>query len=237
MTRPAFARPYGWWSDRKRDLHIRLIDRGFLSPPPVGAAGLARVGHRAYVGRDWDGMGSLQFRFLRAQGLASTDVLCDVGCGSFRTGRLLIPFLDRGHYLGLDRDAALVERGLTQELDPALVSDKAPELVISDRFEFGRFSRAPTVAWAVSLFTHLNAGDIMDCLTQLRRHSAVTCRCFATFFEVPSPVRNYRLSHPRLGFHYTRAQVSEFGERAGWRAEYLGEWGDEVGRQMMMRYS
>jgi hypothetical protein len=225
-----------WLSARKRDLHIALVDRGYGSVRPCGAEGVAVLGHRGYVGREWEAMGALQFGFLRERGLRSGDVLCDIGCGSLRGGRHLIPYLDRGHYLGLDAVRELVNAGIERELPPAMLAAKAPEFVISGRFEFDRFSRVATVALAVSFFTHLNRDDIVSCLTRLARWTGGACTCYATFFEVPRAVRNYRGSHPHLGFHYTRAEMADFGARSGWSSEYVGEWGDFVGRQMMMRY-
>jgi hypothetical protein len=225
-----------WLSARKRDLHITLVDRGYGAVRPSGAKGVAVLGHRGYVGREWEAMGALQLRFLRERGLRPDDVLCDIGCGSLRAGRHLIPYLDRGHYLGLDAVAELLAAGTERELDPAVLATKAPELVVSDRFEFERFSRVATVALAVSLFTHLTGDDIVSCLARLARWTGGACTCFATFFEASRPVRNYRASHPHLGFHYTRAQMAELGARAGWSSEYVGEWGDFVGRQMMMRF-
>jgi hypothetical protein len=233
MTTGAVRR---WLSARKRDLHIALVDRGYGPVRPRGAEGVAALGHRGYVGRSWDAMGALQFRFLREQGLRPEDVLCDIGCGSLRAGRHFVPYLARGHYLALDAVRELLAAGIEQELDPAVLEAKAPEFVISERFEFERFSRVATVALAVSLFTHLNADDIVSCLTRLARWTGGRCTCFATFFEAPRRVRNYRASHAHLGFHYTRGEMAEFGARSGWSSEYVGEWGDFLGRQMMMRY-
>jgi hypothetical protein len=225
-----------WLRSRKRDLHILLVNLGCGPVKPAGAAGVAALGHRAYVGREWDVAGNLQFRFLCAQGLRPNDVLCDIGCGALRAGRHLVPYLDRGHYLGLDAVRELVARGLECEVGPALVAEKTPEFVISEQFEFQHFSRPATVALAVSLFTHLDGGDIVTCLTRLGRWMGGGRSCYATFFEVSKPVRNYRRSHPHLGFHYTFAEMAAFGERSGWESRYVGDWSDVVGRQMMIRY-
>jgi hypothetical protein len=233
MTPGALRR---WLSARKRDLHITLVDGGYGPVRPRRTEGVAALGHRGYVGRGWDSMGPLQFRFLRERGLRPEDVLCDIGCGSLRAGCHLIPYLDRGQYLGLDAVRELVAAGIERELDPVVLAAKAPEFVISERFEFERFSRVATVALAVSLFTHLTRDDIVSCLTRLARWTGGACTCFATFFESSRPARNYRASHPHLGFHYTRREMAELGARSGWSSEYLGEWGDFLGRQMMMRY-
>ena len=124
-------------------------------PQPEGERGIAAVGHRGYVGGMWDEIGTLQFGFMKAQGLQPHHVLLDIACGSLRGGVHFIPYLDRGNYLGIEKEAGLVRLGLDQELDPSVRSAKAPEFVISDSFEFVRFSRRPGFALAQSLFTHL----------------------------------------------------------------------------------
>jgi hypothetical protein len=149
----------------------------------------------------------------------------------------LIPFLDRGHYLGLDANETLVRRGIEQELSEGIVREKKPEFVFSDRFEFTRFSRVPTVAIAVSLFTHLTAADIAVCLGNLRAWTGSRSVLHATYFEVARPVRNYRRSHTHLGFHYTRREIQSLGEHSGWCCEPADDWRDDIGHQKMMCFS
>jgi len=65
----------------------------------------------------------------------------------------LIPYLDRGNYLGIEKEETLVRIGIAKELGPELYTSKAPEFVISQTFEFEKFSRKPNFALAQSLFT------------------------------------------------------------------------------------
>lgn len=95
-----------------------------------GKTSIAAVGHHAYVGGRWDEIGRLQFDFLVGRGLQPDHVLLDIACGSLRGGVQFIPYLDRGHYLGLEREQALVDKGLSRELGADLQDEKAPEFVI-----------------------------------------------------------------------------------------------------------
>jgi hypothetical protein len=221
----------------RRRLEVFLIDRGFPTKKKSGAEGIRQLGHRGYVGRkpQYELDGRRQLEFMIRHGLRPSDVLCDIACGSLRGGRLFIEYLERGNYLGLEGEAELVELGLRHELDPAVREEKVPEFVISFQFEFGRFSRSPTHALAVSLFSHLNEADIRLCLGELAANTTGPCQLFASYFESERPKPNFRKSHPQLAFYYTREQMGGMGHDAGWKTHFIGPWGSPAG-QLMMRF-
>lgn len=202
---------------------------------PEGEAGIRQVGYRDYVGGMWDVIGRLQFNFLVAHGLAPSHCLLDIGCGALRGGVHFIRYLDRGHYLGLEKSATLVDIGIERELGAQTYSQKLPEFVISDCFEFSRFSRKPDVSIAQSLFTHLNHEDIGLCLGNLRSFAKTGHQMFVTFFEGDS-ARNRQQSHSHAGFHYSRTEMEGFGAETGWQGTYLGEW-NHPRQQLMMKYA
>src|SRR5581483_9942228 len=74
--------------------------------------------YTAFVGPPdrYDFMGASQFGLLFTMGLRDYHTLLDFGCGSLRAGRLLIPYLRRGHYYGIDPNRWLVEDGIKREL-------------------------------------------------------------------------------------------------------------------------
>ena len=201
-----------------------------------GPAGITQVGPRAYVGGLWEEIGRLQFDFLVAQGLRPHHVLLDIGCGCLRGGVHFVRYLEQGHYLGMDKEPLLIEAGIRDELGPAVCNEKAPELLVSESFEFERFSRHPDFALAQSLFTHLPDSLIQHCLMSLRAVITSHGAFYATFFETHDPEHvNPTVPNDWGYFAYTRAQMAELGRRTGWRAEYVGEWGHARG-QRMMRY-
>lgn len=200
-----------------------------------GQSKASEIGHREYVGGMWEKIGRLQFDFLVAKGLKPHDVLVDVACGSLRAGVHLIPYLDPGHYLGIEKEAELVERGLQEELSPQTQDIRRPEFVISGDFQFERFSRRANWAIAHSLFTHLVPDEILSCLTRLRSWADPRCVLYASFLEAAQPTTNPDRSDPHLPFFYSRSQMSEFGERAGWSVSYLGDW-SHPRDQIMVRY-
>ncbi len=181
-------------------------------------AGAAEPSHRARAGGMWEALGALQFDFLTAAGLAPDDVLLDVGCGALRGGVRFIEFLERGHYLGLDKDSALIEAGLVEELSRDLDRSKRPDLQVNGEFDCTHFRKAPTHALGLSLFTELPAEEIERCLAEVAAKAAPGCRFFATFSEAPES------SSDGEPFHYTRDEMEQFGARNGWEPRYIGGW-------------
>src|SRR5947209_178803 len=57
------------------------------------AEAIRRLGHRTFVGGEWDTIGKLQFDFIVRQGLEPRHVLLDIGCGALRGGRFFIEYL------------------------------------------------------------------------------------------------------------------------------------------------
>jgi hypothetical protein len=199
---------------------------------PEGPAGVMVIGHRDYVGGMWEEMGQLQFDFLLSRGLRPEHVFLDIACGSLRAGVHFIRYLDRGNYLGIEKERALIQRGLTKELPAEVRDEKCPELVTSSSFEFDRFSKQADFSLAQSLFTHLNGADVESCLTKLRANVAPQHEFYATFAAGTS--RSGR-SHARGSFYYSPDELASMGERCSWQCNYIGDWGHPR-KQVMMQF-
>lgn len=198
---------------------------------PEGPKGIGVLGHRLYVGGKWDEIGRLQFDFMRAEGLRPEHVFLDIGCGSLRGGVHFIPYLDKGNYLGIDKEELLVSRGVEHELGSALFEQKQPEIVITGAFEFSKLSKVPDYSLSLSLFTHLCSTDILECLTKLRGFVNPGHRYYATFFEGEQD-SGQLVSHSLDHFEYTRETMELFGREHGWCPYYLGDW--KHPRELMM---
>jgi hypothetical protein len=210
---------------------MRKLKRSRAEVPAEGNEGIATVGHRAYVGGMWDEIGALQFNFMVSQGLRPGHVLLDIACGSLRGGVHFIPYLDAGNYLGVEKEQRLIDLGISQELDRSVVASKTPELVVSDSFDFKRFSKRPDYALAQSLFTHLPSGDILGCLSKLRDFSP-GCRLFATFFLPEGRSKNPKSRHDHLTFRYGIQDLADLAAASGWEFRYVGDWGHPRGQVM-----
>lgn len=211
---------------------VKRVLAGFSKETdPDGWRGIARLGHREYIGGLWEEMGSLQFDFMRERGLKPEHVLLDIACGSLRGGRHFIAYLDPGHYLGIEKERSLVEAGLKEELTPDL-RRMEPEIVISERFEFECLSKTPDYSLAQSLFTHLTDEDVELCLANLRRFVEPGHLFYATFFTGEDSL-NPSHSHARHVFRFSPEQLAEIGGRHGWRCDYIGDWNHPRDQVMM----
>lgn len=180
----------------------------------------------------WEEIGRLQFDFLVSRGLRPDHTLLDVGCGSLRAGRLLIPYLDAGGYLGLDKEESLIRAGLVKELDASIRAQKKPRFVVSRAFEFERFGCYPDFALAQSLFTHLTPRAIELCLRKLRPWIRADRVFYCTWF-VNDGSLNPPFDDDYARFDYSLADIERFGTGAGFEMELIGEWGHPRGQQMV----
>lgn len=220
------------WISRLRRWCRRCLRLGRPDYRPTGAAGIARLGHRDYVGGRWEEIGKLQFEFLVAYGLRSDHVLLDVACGSLRAGVHLIPYLRPGHYWGLEKEADLIEAGLSRELDPALRVSQRPRFLINAEFDVSGIAQPVDFIWVHSLLTHLPLNEIQRCLKNLKSVASPTTVCYATYFEVATVQSNHPVAHDHETFFYTRDELSQCVAAAGWMCEFMGDWGHPRGQQM-----
>ena len=148
--------------------------------------------YRAYVGppEDYDLIAAMTFNLLTTLGLRQHHSLLDVGCGSLRIGRLLIPYLNRGKYFGVEPNEWLVKEAITRELGETLVDIKRPTFFFTDSPEsVARGETAFNFALAQSIFSHCGLDLIKAWLSAISRLLAEDGALIATFLigEEDSP--------------------------------------------------
>jgi len=148
--------------------------------------------YRAYVGPPdrYDLMGGLQLSLLLAAGLRETHLVVDVGCGSLRAGKLLIPYLRPQHYYGIDPNGWLIDEAIERELGQDLISLKSPIFSSSDDFDVSAFGVQFDFAIAQSVFSHTHpdlAEHGLRCIGEALAPEGVL---FATYYpgeDSPAP--------------------------------------------------
>jgi cyclopropane fatty-acyl-phospholipid synthase-like methyltransferase len=191
---------------------------------PEGDKGIKKIGHRNYVGGMWEEIGTLQFEFLLSKGLKPDSYLLDIACGSLRLGVKAVPYLERSHYLGIEKEISLVKMGIEKELDPLVRTEKTPNIVISETFEFEKFKEKADFAIAQSLFTHLPSEVINLCFKKLYLCLKDDGVFYATFFQTDRRYNNHKRPHDHGYFAYTKTEMCEFGEENGFTYKYIGDW-------------
>jgi SAM-dependent methyltransferase len=139
---------------------VRRLEYAAAAGLPTGAQH-----YRAYVGPPdrFDFMSATQFALLFALGLRDHHRVLDFGCGSLRLGRLLIPFLQRGRYYGIDPNRWLIEDALANELGHAIARVKQPRFSYNDNFSCQVFGETFDFIVAQSIITHCGP-DLTDTL-------------------------------------------------------------------------
>lgn len=131
--------------------------------------------HRGYVGPEerYTLVGAQLFDFLLAQGLREHHRFLDIGCGSLRLGRLLIPFLMSENYHGLEPARNVLQEGLQKEVvsifGQTFVDVKKPAFSYNGEFDFSAFDGRFDYILAFAVFIHCRRAQLETCLQGLRR--------------------------------------------------------------------
>lgn len=144
---------------------------------------IAENGYKAAVGsgENWELHGDLQLGFLRAAGLQPSHRLLEIGCGTGRLARKVVPYLMPGRYTGVDLSHGAIQAATTLALDEGWYA-RHPLLLCGDvpggqAFDF---------VWSFSVVIHIPYDMFVDVL---RRTAAVMHRESRFYFSyVPETV-------------------------------------------------
>lgn len=159
----------------------------FRKKPSTTGLGLNLRGgdrhYRAYVGppEDYDLVSAMVFNLLTCAGLRQHHSVIDVGCGSLRVGRLLIPYLNAGNYIGIEPNRWLVKDGILNEVGEDMIKIKKPRFSFCDHLKEFKIPLNSDYAVAQSIFSHCSKRLIKDWLVQISRHLNEAGVLFATF--------------------------------------------------------
>jgi SAM-dependent methyltransferase len=129
-------------------------------------------------------MAGTQFRLLTTLGLREHHRLLDFGCGSLRAGRLLIPYLLPGNYLGIEPNTWLIEDAIAREIGQDQIRLKRPVFRANADFSSDGFDVAFDFILAQSVFSHAGSDLIVRALSSFRRNLAHGGLVLATFIVV-----------------------------------------------------
>jgi len=181
--------------------------------------------YRAYVGppEDYDLIAAMTFNLLTVLGLRQHHSLLDVGCGSLRVGRLLIPYLNRGKYVGIEPNEWLVQAGFEHELGDSIRSLKSPAFCFTGNPEVLReYALRFDFVSAQSIFSHCGADLIQLWLKWIAQALASTGALIATFCPGDKDESRSGWIYPEC-VHFQYKSMEKFALEAGLRFESL-DW-------------
>lgn len=175
--------------------------------------------YRTYVGppNRFDFMAGTQFSLLFHLGLRDTHKVLDFGCGSLRLGRLLIPYLQRDNYFGIDPNDWLITDGLEREIGKDIQKIKGPRFSHNTDFNCDVFDEKFDFIIAQSIITHTGI-DLFDKFLETAK-KALKPNGLILFTYLPTLEPNQPL--PIDGWHYPEcvrydlAKVDEIVNNAG----------------------
>jgi len=140
--------------------------------------------YRAYVGppANYDLVSAMVFNLLTCIGLRQNNKVLDIGCGSLRVGRLLIPFLNKGNYYGVEPNKWLVSEGVRNEIGRDILKIKAPTFSYDSSLRKFKKPLSFDFAIAQSIFSHTGRDLLENWLAEISFHLAESGALLATFF-------------------------------------------------------
>lgn len=153
---------------------------------------LAEEHHRLY-GRPWC-IGRTYFEFLVRSGVGPDHRVLDFGCGAGRIGIWLIPYLERGHYVGVDHHWIALDAFARYEIPLHGLASRAPRLVLDDSLSVARLDTA--------------FDTILDCYVSFHLDESARLRLYEGFAKTLRPRGRIFLPHAAT---LTHAQLSGLG--------------------------
>ncbi|MGB0522456.1 MAG: class I SAM-dependent methyltransferase [Flammeovirgaceae bacterium] len=166
--------------------------------------------YKAYVGslKNYDVIGAMQFNLLTSLGLRESHKLLDIGCGSLRSGKLLIPYLKKGNYYGIEPNQWLIKEGIEHELGQGILHAKEPFFNDSAAFELSVFDEQFDFIVAQSIFTHTSKSQIKACFQEAKKVLKQNGLFVATFCVGNSDYTGDQWVYPSFIFYKHQTIIS-----------------------------
>lgn len=137
----------------------------------------------------WDAIQRYQLGFLVGRGLEPHHTFLDIGCGPLSGGLTLIPYLQPGHYVGIDVREEPIAEAYRQLVKAGLVG-KNPLLAVSSTFGRDELDGWTfDYIWASQVLYHLDEDGIDACFEQAASRMNGDSKFFGDIIGTPNKVK------------------------------------------------
>ena len=186
-----------------------------------------RLPWRARAGNHlmWDTIGASQISLLVLFfGLRERHKLLEIGAGTLRAARFLIPNLDVGNYCGVEPKEQSVELGIRHELGEEMAARKQPRFSTREDFVFDEFGEKFDYALSYSVLTHTAPPQVTKFFEGLApvmhdQSIALVTAAVAPEERIVDPEKWTALPVN----YYSEARITDEAARVGLRVERLGQ--------------
>lgn len=178
---------------------------------------IAETGYKAAIGggENWDAHGEFQRDFLISQGLKPEHALLDIGCGTGRLARKVVPYLDPRRYVGLDISYEAINNCFFLAANEGWGAKEPVFLLDAAWTAQGTFD----FVWAFSVFIHLPYSETVELM---KRAACVMHKNSKFLFSYVPETVTFRSGLKQ--FRKTEAQYVWATEEAGLTFEDVPGW-------------
>ena len=119
---------------------------------------------------DYLDVGKEFLTYLREHGLRPEHQLLDYGCGILRGGLQFVPYLEPGHYVGVEISGSRLEQGRRLMDEAGIARDRYATLLVHDCSLKELGDRKFDYVWAHAVLMHMPEPDIRELLSSLKKH-------------------------------------------------------------------
>jgi cyclopropane fatty-acyl-phospholipid synthase-like methyltransferase len=164
----------------------------------------------------------MSFGLLTSLGLRAHHKVLDVGCGSLRVGRLLIPYLNPHCYFGIEPNRWLVEEAIEKEVGQAQIGIKEAQFLFADSPQSWIGHHSFDFAIAQSIFSHTGRELLDNWLRDVSQMLTSSGALVATFMIDESDTSEKRWIYPDC-VRYTLGTMAATAQRHGFTFQIL-DW-------------
>lgn len=171
--------------------------------------------YMAYVGppAQYDFMGATQFRLLCTLGLRASHYLLDFGCGSLRSGRLFLGYLEEARYYGVEPNKWLIEEGIKSHIGEDLIKIKKPCFDYNEDFAVNFDVKFDYIV-AQSIFSHTGKDLVQIALANFKGALKDNGMIVVTFVENKEDFKGDGWIYPGIT-PYRRSTIRKIAKEVG----------------------